>query len=56
MNLQATIILISQLVSLVVKLVDVVQKISDLNEADTEALKKSVKEMREKVVAIKWED
>lgn len=56
MSLQAIIILISQLVSLVVKLVDEIKKVSDLSEADTEALKKSVKEMREKVAAIKWED
>lgn len=55
MPLQAIILLVSQLITLSTKLVDEIQKVSDLNEADNEALKKSVKEMREKVAAIKLE-
>lgn len=56
MSLQAIILLVSQLVSLVIKLVDEIKKVSDLSESDTEALKKSVKEIREKVAAIDWKD
>ena len=55
MDMQAIVLLISQLVSLILKLVTEVQKIQGLNEQDKEVLKKAVKDMREKVSAITWD-
>ena len=56
MNIQAILLLITQLISLILKLVTEIQNIQNLSESDKAALKKAVKRMRDKVAAITWEE
>lgn len=55
MNIQAILLLITQLISLILKLVTEIQNIQNLSESDKVALKKAVKRMRDKVAAITWD-
>lgn len=54
MNPQTIIILITQLLPLIVKLVAEIQKIQGMSETDREALRKAVRETKEKVAALEW--
>lgn len=56
MNIQAIILLITQLISLILKLVNETQNIQNLSESDKVALKKAVKIMKDKVSAITWKE
>ncbi len=55
MNAQAIILLVTQLVPLVTNLAAEIQRAQGLSEADKEALKASVRQMKEKVAAVKWD-
>ena len=55
MNIQAILLLITQLISLILKLVTEIQNIQNLSDSDKVALKKAVKKMRDKVAAITWD-
>ena len=55
MDIQAIILLATQLVSLTSSLISEVQKVKELSEADRAALRNIVREMKDRVAAITWE-
>ncbi len=55
MNPSAIVLLATQLLPLITGLITEIQKVQGLSEADKEALKKAIRESKEKVAAITWE-
>ena len=56
MDIQAIVLLVTQVVSLTSQLVSGIQKVSALSESDRAALRNSVREMKDKIAAITWEE
>ena len=56
MDIQAIVLLATQLVSLTSGLVSEIQKIRNMSESDRAALRNSVREMKDKIAAITWEE
>ena len=55
MNPSTIVLLATQLLSLTTRLLTEIQKVQGLSETDKEALRKAVREAKEKVAAITWE-
>lgn len=56
MNPQTIVLLVTQLLHLILKLVTEIQKVQGISEEDKAALKKAVQDTKEKVAAITWDE
>lgn len=55
MNPQTIMLLVTQLIPLIIKLIDEIKQIQGLSKSDKEALSKKIKSMQKKVAEISWE-